>query len=121
MPSSNPILRLQDILANIELIQEYTRDYSYDVFANDRKCQDAVERCVTRISEAASKLAGSVESAIPGQPWSEIRAVGNVLRHEYDSVNPILIWRIISEDLPPLKATIQSALDRYRANFPDDF
>ncbi len=120
MPSRNLIPRLEDILANIELIQEYTRDYSYDAFANDRKCQDAVERCVTRISEAASKLAGSIESIIPDQPWSEIRAVGNVLRHEYDRVNPILIWRIISEDLAPLKATIQSALDRLRREFPDD-
>jgi uncharacterized protein with HEPN domain len=120
LPSSNPIVRLQDILANIESIQEYTRDYSYDAFAGDRKCQDAVERCVTRISEAASKLVGSIESTIPDQPWSEIRAAGNVLRHEYDRVNPILIWRIISEDLAPLKTAIQSALDRLRREFPDD-
>jgi uncharacterized protein with HEPN domain len=120
LPSSNPILRLEDILANIELIQEYTRDYSYEVFANDRKCQDVVERCVTRISEAASKLAGSIENTIPHQPWSQIRAVGNVLRHEYDRVNPILIWGIISEDLAPLKTAIVSALDRLRREIPDD-
>lgn len=120
MPSSNLILRLEDILANIESIQEYTRDYSYDSFAGDRKCQDAVERCVTRISEAASKLAGPIESTIPDQPWSQIRAVGNVLRHEYDRVNPILIWTIVSEDLAPLKAAIRSALDRLRRETPDD-
>ena len=119
MPSSNPILRLEDILANIELIQEYTRDYSYETFAVDRKCQDAVERCVTRISEAASKLGGSIESSVPDQPWSEIRAVGNVLRHEYDRVNPILIWRIIREDLAPLKTAIQSLLGRLRREAPD--
>lgn len=120
MPSSNPTSRLEDILANIELIQEYTRDYSYEAFADDRKCQDAVERCVTRISEAARKLSGSIESTIPNQPWSQIRSVGNVLRHEYDRVNPIFIWRIISQDLAPLKAAILSALDRLRREFPDD-
>jgi uncharacterized protein with HEPN domain len=107
LPSKTPILRLEDILANIELIQEDTRGYSYDTFARDRKCQDAVERCVSRISEATSKLEGSIESIIPDQPWSQIRAVGNVLQHEYDRVNPIFIWRIVSEDLQPLKIAIQ--------------
>jgi uncharacterized protein with HEPN domain len=120
LPSRDPVLRLEDILANIELIQEYTRGLSYDEFARDRKSQDAVERCVTRISEAASKLEGSVESIIPDQPWSQIRAVGNVLRHEYDRVNPVFIWRIVSEDLPPLKVAIKSALDRLRRKAPDD-
>jgi uncharacterized protein with HEPN domain len=120
LPSKNLILRLEDILANIELIQEYTHDYSYEMFAQDRKCQDAVERCVSRISEAASKLEGSIESIIPDQPWAQIRAVGNVLRHEYDRVNPIFIWRIVSEDLQPLKIAIQSALDRVRRETPGD-
>ncbi|MGH6674640.1 MAG: HepT-like ribonuclease domain-containing protein, partial [Xanthobacteraceae bacterium] len=93
MPSDNPILRLEDILANIELIQAYTRGYSYDDFVQDLMCQDAMERCVSRISEAASKLEGSIEGIIPDQPWLQIRAVGNVLRHEYDRANPIFIWK----------------------------
>jgi uncharacterized protein with HEPN domain len=114
LPSENPILRLEDILANIELIEEYTRNYSYEMFVQDRKCQDAVERCISRISEAASKLEGAIENVIPDQPWSQIRAVGNILRHEYDRVNPIFIWRIVYEDLQPLKSAIQSALKRLR-------
>lgn len=119
MPSSKPILRLEDVLANIELIQTYVHGYSYDRFTQDRMCQDAVERCISRISEAASKLEGASESLIPDQPWSQIRAVGNVLRHEYDRVNPIFIWKIISEDLPALKTAIQSLLDRIRREAPD--
>ena len=67
-----------------------------------------------RISEAASKLKGPIESIIPDQPWAQIRAVGNILRHEYDRVDPIFIWRIVDEDLEPLKAAIQTALERLR-------
>jgi len=119
LPSKNPILRLEDILENIGLIEEYTRDYSYQTFVQDRKSQDAVERCLLRLSEAASKLEGSVESVIPDQPWSEIRAVGNILRHEYDRVNPVVIWRIVSEDLNPLKRAVESALVRLRREPPD--
>ena len=76
MPSKNPTRRFEDILDNIDLIKEYTRDFSYDAFVKDRKTQDAVERCLTRISEAAGKLEGSADTVIPDQPWSEIRAVG---------------------------------------------
>jgi uncharacterized protein with HEPN domain len=119
LPSKTPILRLEDILENIGLIEDYTRNYSDQTFVHDRKCQDAVERCLLRISEAASKLEGLIESLIPGQPWSEIRAVGNILRHEYDRVDPAVIWHIVSEDLRPLKDAVESTLDRLRRESPN--
>ena len=121
MPSKNPIRRFEDILDNIDLIKEYTRDFSYDAFVKDRKTQDAVERCLTRISEAAGKLEGSADAVIPDQPWSEIRAVGNVLRHEYDSVDLMIIWNIVSRDLDSLKSSIEAALQRLRRQNPQDF
>ena len=114
MPSKNTILRLEDILENIGLIEEYTRDYSRQRFVQDRKTQDAVERCLLRISEAAKKLEGSVDAIVPDQPWSAIRAVGNVLRYEYDRVDPAVIWRIVSGDLHPLKRAVELTLTRLR-------
>jgi uncharacterized protein with HEPN domain len=114
LPSSNPIRRLQDILDNISLIKEYTRGASYDSFVEDRKTQDAVERCLARISEAASKLESSVEALIPDQPWSEIRAIGNIIRHEYDTIDPRIIWNIINRELDTLKNSIDAALETLR-------
>jgi uncharacterized protein with HEPN domain len=114
LPSKNLALRLEDILENIGLIEEYTQGYSRQNFAKDRKCQDAVERCLLRISEAAKKLEGSVETMAPGQPWSAIRAVGNVLRHDYDRINPEIIWRIVSEDLKSLKKAVETSLNQLR-------
>jgi uncharacterized protein with HEPN domain len=118
LPSKNPIRRFEDILDNIDLIKSHTRGYSHDSFVKDRKTQDAVERCLMRISEAAGKLEGSADSLIPDQPWSEIRAVGNVLRHEYDSVDPLIIWNIVSRDLDSLRASIEAALEKLRRQNP---
>jgi uncharacterized protein with HEPN domain len=118
LPSENPTRRFEDILDNINLIKDYTHSYSYDSFVKDRKTQDAVERCLMRISEAACKLEGSVDVLIPDQPWSEIRAVGNVLRHEYDSVDPLIIWNIVDRDLNSLKASIEAALQNLRRENP---
>ena len=112
MPSDKPLVRLEDILENIDLIKDYTRDHDFQTFARDRQCRDAVERCLQRISEAARKLEGLVDRIAPNQPWSAIRAFGNVLRHEYDSVSPVLVWQVVSEDLPLLVPSIQAAIMR---------
>jgi uncharacterized protein with HEPN domain len=53
-------------------------------FEKDKKTYDAVERCLERISEAAAKLGDLAPALMPDQPWQEIRALGNRLRHEYE-------------------------------------
>ena len=119
MPSKNPIRRFEDILENIGLIKEYTRGASYQSFIEDRKTQDAVERCLARISEAASKLESSAEAMIPDQPWSEIRAIGNIIRHEYDNIDPAIIWNIVNRDLNSLRTSIEAALEKLRRQSPN--
>jgi uncharacterized protein with HEPN domain len=118
LPSKKPIRRFEDILDNIELIKEYIRGASYDGFLADRKTQDAVERCLARISEAASKLESSAEALIPDQPWSEIRGIGNIIRHEYDNIDPAIIWNIVSRDLDNLRSAVETALENMRSQSP---
>ncbi len=110
MRSDNPLFRLADVLENIERIRTYTENYTFERFFGDPKCQDAVERCLLRISEAARKLQGVAEVLAPDQPWSDIRAVGNVLRHDYDTVNPNVIWHIVENDLGPLRQAVEKAI-----------
>ena len=110
MPSDKPLLRLYDILENVDRIRRYTKDYTFDDFAADPKCQDAVERCLLRISEAARKLEGVVDMIAPEQPWADVRAVGNVLRHECDTVDPAVIWQIVEKDLVPLSRAVEKAI-----------
>jgi uncharacterized protein with HEPN domain len=110
LPSDKPLFRLADVLENIDRIREYTRDHTFDSFVRDPKSQDAVERCLLRISEAARKLQGIAEILVPDQPWSDIRAVGNVLRHEYDAVNPNVIWHIVENDRGPLRQAVERAI-----------
>ena len=110
MPSDRPVTRLRDILQNVDRIERYTESYSLDRFIGDSRCQDAVERCLLRISEAARKPAGILEEIAPDQPWSGIRAVGNVLRHEYDAVDPTVIWHIVEKDLVPLRRAVEKAI-----------
>lgn len=79
-------------------------------FAGDAKTSDATQHCLLRISEAAVKLDALAEQLAPDQPWADIRSLGNRLRHEYDRIEPAIIWKIVTVDLPPLRRACEAAL-----------
>jgi uncharacterized protein with HEPN domain len=56
LPSNRPLQRLHDIAANIDRILAYTAGLLAEEFAADDRTQDAVERCLQRLPEAAVKL-----------------------------------------------------------------
>jgi uncharacterized protein with HEPN domain len=99
---------------NIILIEEFTRGMDLDSYREDLKTRNAAERCMERISEAAKKLGEVAEELCPTIPWPSVRALGNFLRHEYDRVDPGRVWVMIEDDLGPLKAASQRAIDRLR-------
>ncbi len=112
MPSKQPSLRFQDILDNIARIEQYVAGLnSASDFANDTLRQDAVERCLARISEAAVKLGETASFYAPDIPWHDIRGIGNILRHAYDGVDPEILWNTICFELPLLKEACQKALE----------
>ncbi len=112
MPSSRPTTRFLDILDNIRLIQRYLEGMDRPAFDADSRTRDAVERCLERLSEAATKLGSQAEELAPGPPWPAVRAFGNVLRHAYDQVDPSRIWEIATGDLPLMAAAVEEALRR---------
>jgi uncharacterized protein with HEPN domain len=114
VPSRDPIQRLEDILENIARIEEFTSGMDLATFVEDLKTSDAAQRCLERISEAAKKLGSVAEELCPGVPWPEVRALGNLLRHEYDRIDVVRVWLLIEDDLIPLKTAVQAALQRLR-------
>jgi uncharacterized protein with HEPN domain len=44
----------------------------------------------------------------PQIEWRRVADIGNVLRHEYQAISNPLIWSVIQEDLPPLRAAVQA-------------
>jgi uncharacterized protein with HEPN domain len=111
VPSSKPARRFQDIVENIDRIFDYVEHLDRDRFLAEQRTIDACERCLMRISEAASKLGDYAEAVAPDQPWREIRDYGNFARHEYDNVTPADTWSIIQHNLPDLHADSLKALE----------
>lgn len=116
MPSDKPKRRFQDILDNIERIQTYTSGLTSERFAQDSLRRDAVERCLLRIAEAATRVKGLSETLAPDQPWADIRGLGNVLRHEYEKINVAIIWDIATNGIASLKPAVEEAIRKLEAD-----
>lgn len=112
MPSNRPTDRFNDIIYNIDAILRYTSGMDETAFLADKKTIDAAERCLSRISEASTKVGDLATRLAPDQPWPAIRGLGNRLRHEYDLVNKNELWKIITGDLLSLRAACEQAISQ---------
>lgn len=96
---------LDDIVENCQRIERYVADLTFEEFQRDPMCVDAVERCLQRITEAVIRIGPDAMGAImPALPVQQVRGLGNVLRHGYDTLSPQIVWTTVTTDLPSLKA-----------------
>jgi uncharacterized protein with HEPN domain len=72
----------------------------------------AVERCIEIVSEASRGIPQVLKGEFPEQPWPEIAAIGNLLRHSYDRVDDLIMWKIATRSLPELRPAIVAALTK---------
>jgi uncharacterized protein with HEPN domain len=113
MATSNPERRFQDILDNIERIGQHLQHLEPDETLEENPLVlDAVERCLQRISEAARKLDWIADELLPDFPWSNVRGIGNHLRHDYDRLSMPVINVVIEKELPALRTACLQALEK---------
>jgi uncharacterized protein with HEPN domain len=101
---------LEEILAAIDLAQGAVEGISKAAFAKDLFRQRGIERTLEIISEAVRHLPEAMLATRPDIPWPDIRAIGNLMRHEYWHIDPNIVWRITEDDLPPLRIAIAAML-----------
>lgn len=92
MPSRQWKLRVSDILECIARITEYTNEISFEQFQSDKKTIDAVLRNLEIIGEAVRHIPATIQENYADLPWAEMRAMRNIVAHEYFGVNLSIIW-----------------------------
>ena len=105
-------LRVEDILDSIARIQAYTKDMDFDSFAWDERTVDAVIRHFGVIGEAANRFPEELQSTYPHIPWDAMRAMRNFVIHEYFGVSKEILWKTLTEDLPPLVNPLKAMLGK---------
>ena len=105
MPRDNEYLT--DILEACKLVISYTFKMSKDEFLDDLKCQDAVIRRFEIIGEAARRISDEIKSEYHELPWHEMTGMRNMMIHEYDDVDMVIVWETVQRDIPSLISAIE--------------
>ncbi len=105
------LVYLKDMLGAVEQIMDYCKDCDYVKFANTKIIQDAVIRNLEILGEAANKLSDDFVKSHPDLPAKQARGMRNLLIHHYDYVDVDEVWKVIENDLSPLKENLQKIIN----------
>lgn len=106
----NPRLYLSDILDSIEKIQRYTASLTFEQFEETSMIKDAVARNFEIIGEASSHVPEEIQEQYSQVPWYKMKAMRNIMAHEYHRVDLSIVWETSRKDLLFLKPQIQQIL-----------
>jgi uncharacterized protein with HEPN domain len=99
---------LAEILDAIAGIEDAVAGKTLADFEKEWLLKHGVQRGIEIISEAARHVPPELKDRRPEIPWKQIIAMGSVLRHDYHRIaNPIL-WRVVTDDLPPLRVAVDA-------------
>lgn len=97
---------LHAILEAIDGMEAATRNKSFEEYSSDWLLRHGVQRGIEIISEAARRIPPELQKTQPHIPWVQIAGIGNVLRHEYHRVSDTVIWNVVQQYLPVLRAAV---------------
>lgn len=101
---------LKDILKALKNIESFTLGVDLDSFIKDEKTNFAVIYALQIIGEATNKIPKEIQDKYNQINWRDIKAMRNLIAHEYFGVDLIIVWDTIKKDLPTLKPVIKDIL-----------
>ncbi len=110
---------LYDVLQALDAIDEICDDVAFGEYAGSITLRSAIERQFEIAGEALSQM-GKIDphtfNRIPDA--AQVVAFRNFLIHQYTQVNTRLVWGVMQNDLPSLRAAVQSLLAEGEAASP---
>lgn len=83
---------------------------TYDVFSTNNTYRNACCMCLLQIGELTNSLSEEFLTTHSEIPWKQIRGFRNIIAHAYGTVEPSIVWEIITSELSELKTYCQQLL-----------
>jgi uncharacterized protein with HEPN domain len=111
--AKDPTIAIRDCLAEIEVLRDIASRMTLAAFSNDPIVRRAAAYAIQSISEAVRHIPDDWLADFPAEPWSQIRGIGNRIRHEYFRLDDALLWEIMTTDADALKTVMKVMLARH--------
>ena len=98
--------RVQHIREAINHIENFTENVDYETYTSNLQLRLALVKLLEIIGEAASVLSDELRNEFSDIEWRTLKAVRNVLVHEYFGINYEILWTSIQHDIPILRERI---------------
>ena len=105
---------LREIIVALDELEAALAGQTATTFKHQWFLQRGTERAIEIVSEAVRHLPEELLARHPQIDWSDVRAIGNLIRHEYHRVDPDVIWSVVVDDLPALRSAIEAMLKDWR-------
>ncbi|MBI5218602.1 MAG: DUF86 domain-containing protein [Bacteroidia bacterium] len=103
---------LHDIKDSIDSIYEFLGDKKdFNIYRSNKLLRRGIERELEIIGEATNRIL-KIDKNIDISDARRIVDLRNWVIHGYDKVDDVIIWGIISRDLPKLKKQIDFLLNK---------
>jgi uncharacterized protein with HEPN domain len=99
--------RLRDILEAVAEIDALLEGVTLERFSADKTCRMATERYLEIVCEAARNIPDDVKRGASDIDWRRMNDFANLLRHAYHATKVDIVWDIVRNYLPPLKAFVE--------------
>lgn len=107
----DPKIYLTHILDSINLLERYLKGVSEEQFYSSEEKQDLTVRRIEVIGEAAKNIPIEFRQQYSDIPWKRMAGMRDVLIHDYDDVDYTVVWKTVTQFIPPLKIQLEEMLD----------
>jgi Uncharacterized conserved protein len=94
--------RLIDIRDAARAAVRFAKGRSAEDVAKDELLAAALIQKITIIGEAAGRVSEARQAEMPELPWREMIGMRNLVTHDYWQVDPAILWRTVTGDIPKL-------------------
>ena len=81
-----------------------------EIYMSNILYKDACALVIIQIGEFTGRLSDDFREEYDGVEWHQLKGLRNIMAHNYEDVIDHIVWTIITEEIPDIKAYLEKIL-----------